>query len=112
MFSSALPEGMHSTVIKVPVRSGNSFQVDSSPRNALVTPELAEGLERVLERFAREVNSGRRHKIGVIFRAGIFGHHKVGRAADIYAVDGIGIDIWKKRWDEAQNRAAYAADAE
>jgi hypothetical protein len=112
MFSSALPEGMHSPVVQVPVQSGNSFQVASPPGSALVTPGLAEELERVLERFAREVDCRGSRKIGVFFRPGIFGHHKVGRAADIYAVDGIGIDIWKGRWDEAQNRAALAADAE
>jgi len=112
MFRSALPERMDSSVIQVPVRSGSSFQVDSPPGSALVTPELAAELERVLERFAREVNSRRSHKIGVFFRPGIFGHHQVGRAVDIYAVDGIGIDIWKRRWDEAQDRAALAADAE
>ena len=112
MFSSAPPEGMHSSAIQVPVRSGNSFQVTSPAGSALVTPELAAELERVLELFAGEVNNRRSHKIPVFFRPGIFGHHKVGRAADIYAVDGIGIDIWKRRWDEAQNRAALAADGE
>jgi len=103
---------MDSSVIQVPVRSGSSFQVDSPPGSALVTPELAEELERILEQFAREVSGRRGHKIGVFFRPGIFGHHKVGRAADIYAVDGIGIDIWKRRWDEAQHRAALAAGGE
>jgi hypothetical protein len=31
----------------------------------------------------------------------MFGHHQVDRAADIYAVGGVGLDAWKGRWDRA-----------
>ena len=93
----------------VPVRSGSAFRVDSPPASALVTPELAAELHRVLERFAIEAGAGERQPVRVFFRPGIFGHHQVGRAADIYAVNGLGLDQWKLRWDEAMQRAAAAA---
>src|SRR5215813_15422713 len=83
---------------KVPVQSGRNFRVDSPPDNAVVTRELATELERVLEIFGGKARKGR---IGVFFKPGIFGHHKVGRAADIYAVGGIGFEHWKRDWDAA-----------
>jgi hypothetical protein len=43
--------------------------------------------------------------IGIFFKPGVVGHHQVGRAADIYAVMGIGLDQWKHKWDEAQRVA-------
>ena len=83
---------------KVPVQSGRNFRVDSPPDNAVVTRELATELERVLEIFG---GNARKRRIGVFFKPGIFGHHKVGRAADIYAVGGIGFEHWKADWDAA-----------
>ncbi len=94
---------------RVPVRSGSAFRVDSPPANALVAPELAEELHRLLERFAIEAGASERRPVSISFKPGIFGHHQVGRAADIYAVNGIGLDEWKQRWDEAKQRAARAA---
>jgi hypothetical protein len=35
----------------------------------------------------------------VHFEPGVVGHHKVGRAADIYQVQRIRLDEWKRRWD-------------
>jgi hypothetical protein len=96
----------------VPVRSGDSFQVVSPPKEALVTRDVAEELERVLERFGRVANCGRINKVAIVFRAGIFGHHRVGRAVDIYEVNGVGIDVWKRRWDEARQAFAVAGPAE
>ncbi len=90
------------------IRSGRNFRVDSPPVNALVTPGLAHELQRVLDRFGRDVTLGCGKRVGVFFKPGIFGHHKVGRAADIYAVGGLGLDIWKRRWDEAQQSVARA----
>lgn len=92
----------------VPVRSGSAFRVDSPPANALVAQELAAELHRVLERFAIEAGASKRQPVRVFFKPGIFGHHQVGRAADIYAVDGLGLDQWKLRWDDAMQRAAAA----
>jgi hypothetical protein len=89
-----------SCTLKVPVRSGWHFRVDSPPDHALVTVDLARELERVLEKFGSEINGGR-SKVSIFFKPGIFGHHKVGRAADIYEVGGLGLDTWKRLWDEA-----------
>jgi hypothetical protein len=93
----------------MPVRSGAAFRVDSPPANALVAPELAAELHRVLERFAIEAGASQRLAIRIFFKPGIFGHHQINRAADIYAVNGIGLDQWKLRWDEARQRAAASA---
>ncbi|MGH9957139.1 MAG: hypothetical protein ACREBC_08410, partial [Pyrinomonadaceae bacterium] len=46
-----------------------------------------------------EAGFNERNPVSVFFKPGVVGHHKVGRAADIYAVGGLGIDSWKKRWD-------------
>src|SRR5437867_8789617 len=99
-------------VIRVPVRSGRTFRAESHPSSALVTPDLAAELERVLERFAAEANGSCAKRIRIFFKPGIFGHHKVGRAADIYAVGGAGIDVWKRRWDDAVTYAERAPDVQ
>jgi hypothetical protein len=88
----------------VAIESGRSFRVVSPPTNALVTRELASELEHVLEKFALEAGFDERHPVTVYFKPGIFGHHRVGRAADIYGVGGIGVGEWKARWDRAQRR--------
>jgi hypothetical protein len=95
----------------VAVRSGRSYRVASPPENARVTRELASELEHVLEKFSLEAGFDERDPVSVYFKPGIFGHHRVGRAADIYAVGGIGIDEWKARWDRARNCAQRAHDA-
>ena len=87
--------------INVPVQSGSNFRVDSPPENALVTRELAAELERVFELFGSKARKDGKGRVGVFFKPGIFGHHKVGRAADIYAVGGIGFEHWKRDWDAA-----------
>src|SRR5947208_13744338 len=100
--------GLNNT--RVPVRSGPAFRVDSPPANALVVPELAEELHRLLERFALEAGASERRPVRISFKPGIFGHHQVGRAADLYAVGGMGLDGWKRRWDAAIERARAAID--
>jgi hypothetical protein len=95
---------------RVPVSSGKAFRIDSPPENGMVTGRLARELQDVFERFARGAGFAERHRVGIFLRPGIFGHHKVGRAADIYAVGGLGLDGWKKRWDEAHRRARSAFD--
>jgi hypothetical protein len=89
----------------VPVPSGKTYRVQSPPQSALVTPELAEELRGALERFAREAGFGGDRPVGVYFKPGVVGHHKVGRAADIYAVGGISLDTWRRRWEEQLDRA-------
>ena len=71
----------------------------------MVTPELAQALQTALESFATAAGFDAKHRVGVFFKPGIFGHHRVGRAADIYAVGGIGLARWKRRWDAALERA-------
>jgi len=66
----------------------------------MVTPQLAAELQRVLERFAGEAGFSARRPVGMEFRPGIVGHHRVGRAADIYGIAGAGLDVWKERWDD------------
>lgn len=111
MATSVLTRPLGCRTVRVTIRSGQNFRVDSPPSNALVTVELARELERALDRFGREVNSGCGNKIGVFFKPGIFGHHKVGRAADIYAVGGLGLDEWKKRWDIVWRHCSSVTDA-
>jgi hypothetical protein len=72
-----------------------------TPGRLLVTAELAAELDKVLERFARETGFTAARPVTLLFKPGIFGHHKVGRAADIYGVGGLGMEVWKKKWDEA-----------
>jgi hypothetical protein len=85
----------------VPVPPGGAYRIESPPDWARVTPDLAAELLRVLERFAREAGFTPERKVSVFFKPGIFGHHQVGRAADIYGINGVGIDEWKRRWDRA-----------
>jgi hypothetical protein len=86
----------------VAVASGRSFRVASPPNNGRVTRELASELEYVLERFALDAGFDERNPVSVYFKPGIFGHHRIGRAADIYGVGGVGIGDWHKRWDRAR----------
>jgi hypothetical protein len=94
----------------VPVCSGRSYRVASPPGNAIVTRELANELEKVLESFALEAGFNERHPVSVYFKPGIFGHHRFGRATDIYAVAGIGLDEWKSRWDTAKKQMLQTSD--
>lgn len=82
----------------IPFPSGQSYRVVSPPQNAPVTRALAAELGRVLERFAREAGFSPDNPVTFTFRPGIVGHHQLNRAADIYAVGGVGIDGWYDRW--------------
>jgi hypothetical protein len=89
----------------VPMPAGRGYRIASAPDQAMVTPELAGELKRVLETFAAGSGFSDEQPVGVFFKPGIFGHHKVGRAADIYGVGGAGLDRWKARWDAAPSDA-------
>jgi hypothetical protein len=97
---------------RVPVPRGKAYRVDSPPENGLVTRELAGELRRVLERFAVDAGFSEANLVGVFFKPGVVGHHKFGRAADIYVVGGIGLDRWKERWDRALAHASRAPNVE
>lgn len=96
----------------VPVCSGRSYRVVSPSGSAMVTRELANELEKVLENFALEAGFNEQHPVSVYFKSGIFGHHRFGRAADIYAVAGVGLDEWKSRWDAARRKMQQTSDAQ
>jgi hypothetical protein len=93
-----------------PVQGGQAYRIASPPTCGLVTPELAEALETVFERFARERGCTPENPLEIAlsrgFKAGSHGHGE-GRAADIAAVGGKRILEWKREWD----RAATAAEA-
>lgn len=76
----------------------------------MVTGALADELSRVLEKFAADAGYDNRNPVSLFFRPGVVGHHKAGRAADIYAVGGVGIGKWKHRWDQAVERARKTTD--
>lgn len=99
---------LHSQRRLIPVPPGESYAIDSPAWNALVTPELAAELARVLERFAREAGFTANSKVEIHFEPGIVGHHQVGRAADIYQVQRRRLDWWKQRWDAAHSPEASA----
>jgi hypothetical protein len=95
---------------RVPVPSGRAYRIDSPAGNALVIPELAAELRRVLEKFALDAGYSESNPVGLFFKPGVVGHHKLGRAADIYAVGKLGIDVWKQRWNKATAGAVQASD--
>ena len=85
----------------IPVPAGPSYEVDSPPWNAMVTREFAAHLRPVLERFAREAGFTPSRRVRIHFEPGIVGHHQVGRAADIYHINGRRLDSWRGEWDRA-----------
>ena len=96
---------------RVTVPSGIAYRALFAPAPERVTPALAAEVGRVLGRFAEDTGATAAAPVSVLFRPGIFGHHQVGRAVDIYAVNGLGLDRWKRRWDAARCRAAAAGTA-
>ena len=94
-----------------PLRSGQTYRIASSPARGVVTPELAEALEAVFERFGREHGFTTDKPMDIHlsrgFKAGSHGHGE-GRAADVTAVGGKSLLEWKQEWD----RAIAAVDEE
>ncbi len=93
---------------RVPLPAGRCWRPSGAPGAALVRPALARELQRVLDRFAAEAGATPQRPIDVEFRPGVVGHHRAGRAADLYGVGGVGLDEWKRRWDRALRAAALA----
>ena len=96
-----------------PVLSGQAYRITSPPVRGLVTPELAEALETIFERFAHERGFTQEKPLEVRlsrgFKAGSPGHGE-GRAADIIAVAGKSLLEWKKEWDQAMAAAEKLTD--
>jgi hypothetical protein len=95
----------------VPVPSGCAYRAMFDGEPERVTAELATELRRALERFAQEAGATNARPVVLGFRRGMFGHHQVGRAVDIYRVNGLGLERWKQLWDAARQRAAAASTA-
>jgi hypothetical protein len=93
-----------------PVPDGRGYRAIAPGPDVGVTPRLGGELKRVLERFAADAGFDEARPIEVLFKPGIFGHHTVGRAADIYGVGGVALDAWKARWDDARRRGLSAGD--
>jgi hypothetical protein len=88
---------------RVPVPSGRCYRITGTSER--VRPALAAQLQLVLERFAAEAGASAERPISVELRPGVVGHHRVGRATDLYGVAGTGLDAWKRRWDAALGAA-------
>ena len=95
---------------RVPVPDGPLYRVVSTnAARTPVTPALAAELARAFELFAQEAGATADAPIQIHLSPGIFGHHQIGRAADIYGVGGQGIDGWWRRWEQMLARATRAA---
>ena len=105
-------ETFRSRTPRVPVPSGMAYRIDSPPGNGLVTAMLANELKKVFERFAMDAGFSESNPVGIFFKPGVVGHHRFGRAADIYAVGGVGLDRWKERWDVAIGHDSRIPNAE
>ena len=96
-----------------PVRSGQVYRISSPPLRGLVRPELAEALETVFERFARERGFTPEKPLEIRvargFKAGSHGHGE-GQAVDISAVGGKSLLEWKQQWDQAVASAEELSD--
>jgi hypothetical protein len=96
-----------------PVLSGQAYRVASPPARGLVTPELAEALETVFERFSRERGFTQEKPLEIRlargFKAGSHGHGE-GRAADIIAVGSQTLLEWKQEWEQAMATAEKLSD--
>ena len=95
---------------RVPISSGRAYRATPLPPSAFVTTVLADELARVLERFAIEAGFTAERPVEILFKPGIVGHHQVGRAADIYAVGGRGLDAWKSDWDTALTHGTVTSE--
>jgi len=91
-------------VIFRPVVSGQSYRITSPPVRGLVRIELAEALESVFERFARQQGFSGKEPLEISLSRGYKANshgHREGRAADIDAVGGKNLLQWKEEWERA-----------
>ena len=98
-----------------PVREGMNYQVVTPACRAVVTPELADVVETVLERFAHQAGFTLAQPLRVAFARGYQADspgHRDGRAIDIAAVAGQSFRAWKRQWDEALSAARRLSSVE
>ena len=110
--AGTVPASARPDRLLVPVPEGKNYSVASAPEAGEVRPELARELARVLDRFAAGAGFGPGRRVSIEFRPGVVGHHKVGRAADIYGVGGRSIDAWRRSWERAVRPARRAGGGE
>jgi hypothetical protein len=96
-----------------PVQSGQYYRITSQPARGLVTPDLAETLGTVFERFARMHGFTPKKPLEIRFsrgfKAGSRGHGE-GCAVDIVAMGGKSLQAWKQEWDRAMDAAEARSD--
>ena len=96
-----------------PVRSGQAYRITSPSACGVVTPELADALETVFQRFAQERGFTSENPLEIQLSRGFktcsHGHGE-GRAADIAAIDGKSLLEWKQEWDRAMASAEKNSD--
>jgi hypothetical protein len=101
------------TVTLRPVLSGDAFRIVSPRTNGLVRPELAEAVEAVFATLAKQRGFTAEKPLEIQlsrgFKAGSPGHGE-GRALDIAAIGGVGIQTWKEHWDRAKEAAERLSD--
>jgi len=93
------------------LRSGSSYRVNGPPHNRPLREELASELERVLEQFAASRGFGPTAPLAIKLGAGVVGHHRSGRAVDIYEVGGVGLDAWHAEWSRCIKEAVCAGSS-
>ncbi len=84
-----------------PVRGGRAVRVVTPPGRSIVTPELADAVETVLDRLAHAAGFGPERPLRVAFSRGYQAHspgHREGRALDIAAVGGRSLREWERCW--------------
>jgi hypothetical protein len=91
-----------------PIPSGQTYRVTSPPEHSLVTPPLAGELHQVFEQFAQANGFSAEQPLSVSFGRGTLGLHRVGRAADIYAVGEKDLSQWAHDWNSAMRQATTA----
>ena len=96
---------------RVPVPGGALYRVATTDAaRTAVTPALAAELARAFSIFAQEAGATADAPIEILIAPGIFGHHQIGRAADVYGVGGRGIDAWWRRWEQMLARIAHVTN--
>src|SRR6266540_3907653 len=95
------------------IRSGQAYQLISPGERNLVTPELAQALEKAFETFAARCGFTAVDPVTIELRrgyeAGDRGHGR-GMAADIQAVGGQSISYWAQEFAKATAQAKFIGD--
>jgi hypothetical protein len=97
------------------VRGGQAYRVTSPAARGLVRPELAEALETIFERVARERGFTPEKPLEIQLSRGFKADshdHGEGRAADITSVGSKALREWKREWEQAMAAAGSLPEPE